>query len=472
MEKRKMKKNKTVNGILKILAAVGIAAAVIFAVVLFQLKDSKFSGEMTVEKASQIVNETLSDLPETVSAVAKFVEENTVVTVNDITYGHEKNVILDCTYETIDIGKTIEENAQKYINNVYAFYRENSDSGKKTNATKIKLFVAGEVQEDVKKASNVSGNVKLEIFEVEDGKYSLYLGDDVVNTVFGGILDAQKTISSKDTAEYNGEEVNIQKLNTIKTGIKDCFTLKNYSKERPDTSIPILKLWNTLKYDFTRNFITEKRYMYLVTGLLTTLEITACAVLLGIIIGFIVAIIRCTFQKTGKLKILDKICQVYLSVMRGTPVMVQLLIMYFVILLPMGVEKFPAAVLCFGLNSGAYVAEIVRGGIMSIDDGQTEAGRSLGLTYIQTMWYIVIPQAFKAVLPSLANEFIALLKESSVAFYIGVADLTLGGIKIRSITYSNFMPLIAIALIYLVIVLGLSKCVSILERRLRKGDNR
>ena len=144
----------------------------------------------------------------------------------------------------------------------------------------------------------------------------------------------------------------------------------------------------------------------------------------------------------------------------------------FVLLLPIGIEKFPAAVICFGINSGAYVAEIIRGGIMSVDDGQTEAGRSLGLGYISTMWYIVIPQAFKAILPSLANEFITLLKETSVAFYIGVADLTQGGLKIRSLTYSNFMPLIAVAIVYLVLVLGLSYLVSLLERRLRKSDRR
>ena len=150
--------------------------------------------------------------------------------------------------------------------------------------------------------------------------------------------------------------------------------------------------------------------------------------------------------------------------------MVQLLIIYFVLLLPVGIEKFPAAVLCFGLNSGAYVSEIIRGGIMSIDQGQTEAGRSLGFGFWPTMWYIVIPQAFKVVLPSLCNEFITLLKETSVAFYIGVADLTRGGIKIRSQTYSNFMPLLAVALIYFVLVLGLTKLVGKLERRLRKSE--
>ncbi len=151
--------------------------------------------------------------------------------------------------------------------------------------------------------------------------------------------------------------------------------------------------------------------------------------------------------------------------------MVQLLIIYFVILLPAGVDKFPAAVLCFGLNSGAYVAEIVRGGIMSVDRGQNEAGRSLGFGFAPTMVHIIIPQAFKAVLPALANEFITLLKESSVAFYIGVADLTQGGLKIRSLTYSNFMPLIAVAVIYLIIVLILTRLVGLLERRLRKSDH-
>ena len=150
--------------------------------------------------------------------------------------------------------------------------------------------------------------------------------------------------------------------------------------------------------------------------------------------------------------------------------MIQLLIIYFVVLLPAGVGSIPSAIICFGLNSGAYVSEIVRGGIMSVDKGQMEAGRSLGFTYIRTMYHIVLPQAFKAVLPALANEFITLLKESSIAFYIGVADLTSGGNRIRAVTYSNFMPLIAVAVIYLILVLGLTKCVSILERRLQKGD--
>ncbi|MBQ1272132.1 MAG: amino acid ABC transporter permease [Clostridia bacterium] len=228
-------------------------------------------------------------------------------------------------------------------------------------------------------------------------------------------------------------------------------------------------MWNDFADEFVRNF-GNGYWRYLLNGLLTTLQITLFALLIGLVIGFIVAIVRCTHDKTGKMSILNWIFNLYLTVVRGTPVMVQLLIIYFVLLLPLGVEKVTAAIFCFGVNSGAYVAEIVRGGIMGVDEGQMEAGRSLGFNYAQTMWYIIIPQAFKSVLPALANEFIALLKETSVASYIGVADLTRGGEIIRSITFSNFMPLVAVALIYLVLVLGLSQLVKLLERRLRKSD--
>ena len=187
-------------------------------------------------------------------------------------------------------------------------------------------------------------------------------------------------------------------------------------------------------------------------------------------VRFIVSVIRCTHDKAGGLTVLNKIVEIYVTVVRGTPVMIQLMIIYFVVLLPVGVNSFTSAVICFGLNSGAYVSEIIRGGIMAVDDGQTEAGRSLGFGFASTMVYVVLPQAFKAVLPALCNEFIALLKETSIAFYIGVADLTQGGLTIRSLTYSNFMPLIAIALIYLLIVLFLSKLFRMLERRLRKSE--
>ena len=467
-----MKKKRKYQGLITGLICVALAVLIVFGIYFVQKMGNKIDSELSIEDAQTLIDNTVMGLPGNVSTGAKYVADNTAVTVNDLSYGTEKDIILECTYKTVNIGDAIETNIDKYLENVYAFYLDNTAQGIKTNATKIKLYIAEIIEADLAASTPVTGEVTVYLYETTPGVFTPYLSDETVNTIFGGILDAKNIITSAHTVTHNGESVDIANLNTLRTGINDYIALKNYDSEKPDTSVPIEKLWNTLKYDFHRNYVVNQQYKYLTRGLATTLEITALAVLLGILIGFIVAVIRCVNQKTGKLTLLSGICKVYLSVMRGTPVMVQLLIMYFVVLLPLGVEKFPAAVICFGLNSGAYVSEIVRGGIMSIDEGQTEAGRSLGFNYIETMWYIIIPQAFKAVLPSLANEFITLLKESSVAFYIGVADLTLGGIKIRSITYSNYMPLIAVALIYLVVVLGLSKCVAILERRLSKSDKR
>jgi His/Glu/Gln/Arg/opine family amino acid ABC transporter permease subunit len=208
-----------------------------------------------------------------------------------------------------------------------------------------------------------------------------------------------------------------------------------------------------------------------VNGLKVTLIVTLFAVLIGIVIGFLVAIIRSTHDKTGKMKVANFICNIYLTVVRGTPVVVQLLIIYFVIFGGITINKVIVAVLAFGFNSGAYVAEIFRSGIMSIDAGQMEAGRSLGFSYSKTMVYIIMPQAFKNVLPALANEFIVLLKETSVSGYIAMEDLTKGGDIIRSRTYDAFMPLIAVALIYLVMVMIFTKLVALLERRLRNSEH-
>ena len=193
--------------------------------------------------------------------------------------------------------------------------------------------------------------------------------------------------------------------------------------------------------------------------------------IIGIVLGFLIAIVRSTYDKTGKLKVLNAVCKLYLTVIRGTPVVVQLLIIYFVIFGSVDISKVLVAVMAFGFNSGAYVAEIFRSGIMSIDGGQFEAGRSLGFNYVQTMRYIIMPQAFKNVLPALGNEFIVLLKETSVAGYIALQDLTKGGDIIRSRTYDAFMPLIMVALIYLVMVLIFTKLVNMLERRLRSSDH-
>ncbi|MBQ2823443.1 MAG: amino acid ABC transporter permease [Oscillospiraceae bacterium] len=222
---------------------------------------------------------------------------------------------------------------------------------------------------------------------------------------------------------------------------------------------------------FYLNFIAEDRWKYIVNGLLTTIEVTAAALVVGIILGFIVAIIRATHDMTGKMKIPNFLCRVYLTVIRGTPVVVQLLIIYFVIFGSVNIEKVVVAIIAFGINSGAYVAEIVRGGIMSIDKGQFEAGRSLGFNYAQTMIYIIVPQAFKNIFPALCNEFIVLLKETSVSGYIAMQDLTKGGDIIRSRTYDAFMPLVAVALIYLAMVMLLEFAFNRLERKMRNSDH-
>ena len=219
------------------------------------------------------------------------------------------------------------------------------------------------------------------------------------------------------------------------------------------------------------NFIDDNRWRYITDGLKITLLVTVFAVLIGVVLGFLIAIVRTTHDKTGKLKILNAICKVYLTVIRGTPVVVQLMIIYFIIFGSVDISKVVVAIVAFGINSGAYVAEIFRSGIMSIDNGQFEAGRSLGFNYAQTMMYIVMPQAFKNVLPTLCNEFISLLKETSVSGYIALQDLTKGGDIIRSRTYDAFMPLIAVALIYLAMVMIFTKLVSLLERRLRNSDH-
>lgn len=229
-------------------------------------------------------------------------------------------------------------------------------------------------------------------------------------------------------------------------------------------------MWEQFCSTFYLNFIEDDGWKYITVGLKNTLIITFFACLMGIVLGFLVGMVRSTYEKTHKLKILNAVCKVYLTVIRGTPVLVQLMIIYFVVFGSVRISKVLVAVLAFGINSGAYVAEIFRSGIMSVDSGQLEAGRSLGFNYWQTMWYIIMPQAFKNVLPALCNEFISLLKETSVAGYIALQDLTKGGDIIRSRTYSAFMPLFAVALIYLTIVMIFTKLIQILERRLRQSE--
>lgn len=229
-------------------------------------------------------------------------------------------------------------------------------------------------------------------------------------------------------------------------------------------------MWDDFKSQFILNFVDDGRWHYLANGLLVTLKLTFFAVLLGLVLGFCIAMIRNIHDNTGKLKIANFICNLYLTVIRGTPVVVQLMIIYFVIFGSVRVDKAFTAILAFGINSGAYQAEIFRSGIQSIPKGQMEAGRSLGFSYLQTMTRIIMPQAIKNVVPTLLNEVITLLKETSVAGYIALEDLTKGGDIIRSRTYSAFMPLIAVAFIYLIMVRILEKLAKVVERRLKKNE--
>lgn len=232
-----------------------------------------------------------------------------------------------------------------------------------------------------------------------------------------------------------------------------------------------------LLFQLYQTFIYQNRWTFFTDGLQITFIVTIGALLLGVVIGMIVAIIRTAYDSDGGKKnpffaILNWICQVYLTVIRGTPMMVQLLIMGFVIMVPKSnAGMIACGVITLGINSGAYVAEIARSGLMSISKGQSEAGRSLGFNYVQTMWYIVIPQAFKNILPALGNEMITLLKDTSLVSVIALRDVTKQAQNIVSKTYQAYVPYISLALIYLVIVMVLTKLLGILERRLRKSDH-
>lgn len=242
------------------------------------------------------------------------------------------------------------------------------------------------------------------------------------------------------------------------------------------------RFWfDRMRAEFVLNFIAGDRWKMLLSGLGNTFTMTALALCIGIVIGILIAIVRSTYDTYGKrirsglgrglLALVNRICIIYTTVIRGTPMVVQLLILYYIVFASSR-NGLMVASLSFGLNSGAYVSEIFRGGIMSIEKGQTEAGRSLGLNYVQTMWYIIAPQMFRNVLPTLANEFITLIKETSIAGYVAVMDLTFAGNRIRGVTFSPMMPLIAVALIYLVLVMALTWLTGKLERRLRQSDIR
>ena len=226
-----------------------------------------------------------------------------------------------------------------------------------------------------------------------------------------------------------------------------------------------------LLQQFIRYFVDNGATEWWLTGLKTTLLVTVIALCIGVVLGLLIALIRSTHEQTGKLKLLNIVARVYLTIIRGTPSMIQILFFYSVIFATVNLNNIVIGGIAFGINSGAYVAEIFRSGIMSVDKGQTEAGRSLGLNSAQTMRLIIIPQAFKNVLPALINEMIVLLKETAIIGYIGTIDITKAATLVQSRTYDALVPLLSAAIFYLILVMILTYFMGKLERRLRKSDH-
>lgn len=462
----------------KIVAVTAIVIIVAVVIGFFAVSQSKGEAfDLTVEEAEKLVNETFDAIADDGTkrvAVSEYIAEKNHITVSGITEGDEGEKILDCTVKTVDAWAVVSKEYDKFLDT--SLVHETNNQVK--SSLDFQIEFRQELLDVVENAPEKSENVKISVYNV-DGKPTVYESDEVINAVFGGILDIKNDIYEKTTYLSENEdgtytEKEIDSVNdNIRKGFVECLTVK-YKAEKPDTSGAVGKFINSLKKDFHRNFIEHDRWKEIFKGLFTTLKITFFALIIGVFLGFLVAFVRCAYIKSSKkgvvLRFFNGICQLYLTVIRGTPVVVQILIIHFVILQPMGISTFVSAVTCFGINSGAYVAEIVRGGIMSVDPGQEEAGRSLGFNYAQTMTSIIMPQAFKTVLPSLANEFVVLLKETSIAFYIGLKDLMYQVNSIRAATYSAFMPLIASAVIYLILVLTFSKLVNILERRMRNSE--
>ena len=224
-------------------------------------------------------------------------------------------------------------------------------------------------------------------------------------------------------------------------------------------------IWN----EFYKSVIYDNRYLYILEGFVNTIFIALGALVIGIVFGLLIALVRDSNEKNGKFKVLNYIVKLYVNIIRGTPMLLQLMIMYYVMFKSVDINPVLVGVLAFGLNSSAYVAEIIRAGIQSVDGGQLEAALSLGFGYSQSMRFVVMPQAIKNVMPALGNEFITLIKETSVAGYIGIRELTKASDIIASRTYNYFFPLIITALIYLLLTTLLSKLLLMFERKMKNA---
>jgi len=223
-----------------------------------------------------------------------------------------------------------------------------------------------------------------------------------------------------------------------------------------------------IRENIYNSFIYQDRYKYYLTGLGNTIIMAFFACLIGVILGLILSLVIDYNEKTGKLYLLSAFARMYIGIIRGTPALLQLMILYYIIFKSVNINIVVVGIISFGLNSGAYVSQIIKSGLISIPKGQEEASTMLGFNYFQTMKYVIMPQALRNVLPALGNEFITLLKETSVAGYIGILELTKASDIVASSTYDYFFPLLIVAIIYLILTLGLTKLLNFFERRLSK----
>ena len=428
-----------------------VILAIVIAAAVTVIDMTRTAPEPSVDEVTAMLYDKAESLAGTgAGALAEKIVDDLVITVSKVEKdGGECKV--SCTVTAHSVSSLVETG----MDEIRAL-AEPDENGETMKSDEMKAEIAALLNEWYADARPVETELTV-LLAASGEKWQVFADEDFSNAVSGGLCSLSGSLSG---TEHKAE--------------KRLLTCIEYKCETdyPDTRNELEKSWDKLTSELHTTFVAQGRWRMYVSGLCTTLQITLLAGLMGIVLGFVVAIIRVTHDKNGSLGFLDAVCKFYLTVIRGTPVLVQLMIIYFALLGPIGIPKVPVAIIAFGINSGAYVAEIVRGGIMSIDPGQVEAGRSLGLSYTQTMVQIVLPQAFKNVLPSLANEFIVLLKETSVSAYIALEDLTRAGEKVRGATYLNFTPLIAVAITYLAMVMILSYFVGRLERRLAKSDRR
>ena len=425
-------------------------AVLLIAVIAFTLVLSLSGGESpalpTADEAGSLISAAIKQMPGVnAGGVASLFDGSVEVTVTAVEEADGGLCAATATVSSPALAKELEKRADE----IAAI----GESGLKSDGMKAAL---GELIASAFASAEPSPSEVRVMLVPSDGKWTVHASKELADAAYGGLA------SYSDAIDGSSEPV-CKRLCGLCEIRYDASGL-------PDTRGALAKWWDGLAAQFKLCFIDEGRWAMILGGLGTTLAITLFAAAMGVVLGFLVAVVRVTHDRTGKLGILNGICKLYLTVIRGTPVLIQLMIIYFVILAPVRAPKLLVAILAFGINSGAYVAEIVRGGIMAVDIGQMEAGRSLGLNYRQTMFTIIIPQALKAILPALGNEFITLVKETSVSAYIALEDLTRAGDKIRGATYTAFMPLIAVALIYLAVVLLLTALLGRLERRMRRSD--